>query len=268
MKSRIAEAINARFSPVAIVFTDDVPEGTLQFARGKWGCVMWLFASAARGRTAVADAETFGCRGGGVGLGFGNQYESWPGGIQRFCQFLSTGDVGKDSGQSSDEHMRRNAEQDMQEGERYIKSPELVEKYVDSLPIMQVPTRYVALIPLDRLARGQKPEVVVFTVDPHQLAAMVVLANYARESRESVIIPFAAGCQSIGILAYAEGHRNPPRAVVGQVDLSARKYVRRQLGDHVMTFAMPLAMYEEMESSVDGSFLEREPWTELRPGDE
>ena len=30
-----------------------------------------------------------------------------------------------------------------------------------------------------------------------------------------------------------------------------------------MTFAVPLAMFEEMEASVEGSFLEQEPWTEL-----
>jgi hypothetical protein len=42
---------------------------------------MNMLASAAKGRTAVFDRETFGCTGGGVGLGFGNQYLNFPGGI-------------------------------------------------------------------------------------------------------------------------------------------------------------------------------------------
>ena len=41
----------------------------MQFSEGKWGCVMWLAVSAAKGRPAVADRKTFGCVGGGVGLG-------------------------------------------------------------------------------------------------------------------------------------------------------------------------------------------------------
>jgi uncharacterized protein (DUF169 family) len=268
MKSVIASAIGARFSLVAIVFTDEAPEGAVQFAEGKWGCVMWLYANAARGRTGVASSRTFGCRGGGTGLGFGNQYESWPGGIERFYRFLSTGDRETPAEASSREHMRRDADSDIAEGERYIKSPELAHRFVDALPMIDVPTRYVALVPLDALADHEKPEVIVFTVDADQLAALVVLANYARPGADAVTIPFAAGCQAIGILPYAEAHRDPPRAVVGLVDLSARKYVARQLGKDVMTFAVPFAMFREMESNVPGSFLEREPWITMRPSGE
>lgn len=46
---------------------------------------MWKLASAAKGKTGVFDRNTFGCQGGGVGLGFGNQYENFMGGIDGFC---------------------------------------------------------------------------------------------------------------------------------------------------------------------------------------
>ena len=51
--------------------------------------------------------------------------------------------------------------------------------------------------------------------------------------------------------------------MVGLTDLSARVHIRKQLGDHLMTFAMPLAMFEEMENNVTGSFLERPTWQSL-----
>ena len=56
----------------------------MQFSEGRWGCVMWLLVHAARGKPAVADRKTFGCFGGGVGLGFGNQYKNFPGGEEEF----------------------------------------------------------------------------------------------------------------------------------------------------------------------------------------
>jgi hypothetical protein len=54
---------------------------------------MVLFAQvAAKGKQAAFDRDNFGCFGGGVGLGFGRQYDKFPpGGIDAFKYFLSTG---------------------------------------------------------------------------------------------------------------------------------------------------------------------------------
>jgi hypothetical protein len=57
-----------------------------------------------------------------------------------------------------------------------------------------------------------------------------------------------------------------PQAVVGLTDISARTYIRQRLGDHLMTFALPLKMFQEMEGNVDGSFLERPVWVKLAEG--
>ena len=91
MQSKISSAIRLKYPPVALVWSDKRPEKAVQFKKGKWGCIMWLVASAAKGKTSVCDRETFGCFGGGVGVGFGNQYKNFPGGEECFCHFLSSG---------------------------------------------------------------------------------------------------------------------------------------------------------------------------------
>jgi uncharacterized protein (DUF169 family) len=272
MESKIAKALQMQDSPVALIWADRKPEKAMQFQEGKWGCVMWLVANAARGKSAVADARTFGCFGGGVGLGFGEQYKNFPGGEDCFCHFLSTGNEKWEKGRQVAEKvkpfMRSEAYDDFLLGERYLKSPELVRKFVELWPITEIPTPYVLFKPLaDLHSDTEKPEVVIFFVQPDQFSALVVLANYGREDNENVVMPYAAGCQSIGIYPYREAKAEKPRAVAGLIDLSARLQVRKQMGKNVFTFAVPFSMFQEMEGNVEGSFLERHTWLALRDKD-
>jgi len=203
MDSRIAAAIHLELEPVALIWADEKPEGAMEFALGKWGCVMFLLAAAAKGKTAVASRETFGCWGGGVGLGFGDHYQNFPGGEECFCRFLSSGNAGSEPGQTIGQQMAASG----------------------------------ATAMADEFLQG--------------------------EHNENVAIPFAAGCQAIGICTYRESEKENPRAVVGLVDLSARKNVRRQLGKDVMSFSVTAEMFQRMKGNVDGSFLERETWKSL-----
>ena len=268
MESCIARAIEPRYPPIALLWTDQKPENAMQFQEGKWGCVMWLAAAAAKGKPAVCDAATFGCIGGGVGMGFGDRYKSFPGSEEGFCHFLSSGIEGWPGGSIVAEmvkpFLRGESYDNFIHGERYIRSPELVQRFLKKLPITQIPKRYVLFRPLaDVDPEGERPQTVLFFADADELAALVVLANYGRGDNENVIIPFAAGCQTIGIYPYAEAAAEQPRAVVGLTDLSARVAIRRQLGDGLMSFAMPFALFTEMEANVAGSFLERPTWQEL-----
>ncbi len=274
MESTIAKAIELKYQPVALMWSDEKPADAMQFAEGKWGCVMWLIVHAAKGKTAVADKKTFGCFGGGVGLGFGNQYKNFPGGEEGFCHFLSSGNAARKGGIEVAEKikpfMTRESYDNFLNGERYVKSPDKVEKFIQALPLTDIPSNYVVLKPLsDVNAIKEKPQTIIFFVNPDQLSALTVLANYGRGDNDNVIIPFAAGCQTIGIYPYREAQSKNPRAVVGLTDLSARVYVRKQLGDpHFMTFSVPFALFEEMEQNVPGSFLERHTWQSLLSGNQ
>jgi len=269
MDSRIAEILELSHRPVAMLFADEKPGNAVEFKEGRWACVMFSFAGVARGKTAAFSRKTFGCWGGGVGLGFGNRYVDFPGGEECFSYFLSSGNKNSETGRQVGEEIRRNAGEnefydDFMEGERYLKGPEQVRAFIADLPITDISARYVIMKPIGEVdEQSEKPETITFLADPDQLSALVVLANHGRNTFDNVTIPFAAGCQAIGILSYAEAGKENPRAVVGLVDLSARKAVRKILGKNLFSFSMPLALFREMENNVDDSFLFRNTWKAL-----
>ena len=268
MHSEIKKALRSPYEPVAIILTNDKPAAAKQFKEGKWGCVMFMFAAAVRGQTTVFDRQTFGCFGGGVGLGFGRQYLNFPGGEECFCHFLSNGNETWETGKQVIEQvkpfMRDESLDNFIHGERYRKSPEQVHGFIEDLPIVDLPYEYVVFKPLSLVGPDDpRPEVVVFLCDADEMSALVILANYGRGTNENVIIPHAAGCQTMGIYPLREARSENSRAVVGLVDLSARVVIKRQFRADLLTFAIPYQMFEEMEANVAGSFLERHCWHDL-----
>ncbi|MCL5290037.1 MAG: DUF169 domain-containing protein [Bacillota bacterium] len=251
MESKIAKAIEMKYQPVGVLLANERPEDALQFKEGRWGCVAAMMSAAAKGKTVVFDRKTYGCIGGGTGLGFGNLYVHFPGGIE---YFLSTGnddfcstEIGK--------NIVRNMPA-LAEGERYLKNPEIARKFIDCLPMVDVPAEYVIFKPLAQFTENEIPKVVTFLANPDQLSALVVLANYERETNLNVIAPFGAGCHSTCIIPYKEDELEKPRAVLGMFDISARKCVDKD----ILSFTVPYKMFLEIEDNVEGSFLEKHEW--------
>lgn len=241
MESRIARELKLRFQPVAILFTDDKPEGALQFKEGAWGCAVAMLTAASSGKTAVFDRSTTGCKGAVTGLCLGSAYDSIPGGIE---YFLSTG-----------------RGEGYPEGEAYKKTPELAEAYVKQVPIADIPFTYVVFKPLNKVdIEAEKPRLVCIYANPDQLSALTVLANYGRQSNDNVILRFGSACSTICLLPYRESESEHPRAVVGITDVSARPFVDPE----ILSFTVPFAMFQEMEADVPGSFLEKEAWAKVR----
>ena len=245
MQSKLVEALRLGSSPVAVILADEEPADALQFKEGVWGCVMATIIAVSKGRTAVYDRQTFGCAGGGTGLGFGDQYEQC--GLE-IDLLLSTG---------SGEQSRRGSR--MAEGERFFKSPEQVHSWLETVPFTEVPAEYVVLKPLEKVTEDERPEVVHFLVNPDQLSALVTMTDYQRGAGDSVIAGFAAACQPI-LFAFDEAKRERPRGVIGFFDISQRMRVDRE----TLSFTVPFELFLEMESNVEGSFLEMEDWLKLR----
>ena len=141
MESRLSQELKLRYGPVAIMLTDEKPEGAHQFKQGTWGCVVAMFSAAARGKVAAFDKDTVACMGGTIGLGFCDQYEGPAGGIE---YFLSTG-----------------RGEGYPEGEGYKKTPQLAKAFVDELPMTRIPTKYVVFKPLDDVVLERETPTVV-----------------------------------------------------------------------------------------------------------
>jgi uncharacterized protein (DUF169 family) len=245
MPTTLFDALGLAHRPLAIILSDTCPDDALRFKEHAWGCVGAMMVTATRGRTVAFDRQTFGCPGGGVGLGFGDTYEGFP--IE--C-LLSTG--GK-------HRTGAGHEVDFGEGERFVDSPATARRWIDDLPLRQVPTEFVVLRPVDALAPGDEPALAWMLVNPDQLSALTFMAGFRRGAVENVTAPWGAACQSI-LFALAEAEREHPRGVIGFFDLSQRHRVDREL----LSFTMPWPMLEEMAGAVDESFLRSEVWEKLR----
>jgi uncharacterized protein (DUF169 family) len=244
MDSRLVDALRLKQSPVAVLLTNDKPSEGIQFKPGRMGCVAAMLLTASKGRVGFFDQHTFGCPGGGSGLGFGNCYVGFP--IERL---LSTGGKAElSSGQTWDMH----------EGERFHRTPEVTAKWVEAFPFRKVPTEYVVFKPLGQVTAGDPIALVLFLVNPDQLSALVTLAGFDTGAVETSVAPWGAACQSI-VFALAEAERQAPRGVIGFFDISQRHRVDRE----TLSYTVPFQQFVDMEANVGDSFLATEPWKEL-----
>lgn len=242
MRSIIAEKIALKNNPMAMLFSDTFPENGKTFKEGKFACVAAMMNLVVnKGVTAAFDRNTFGCPGGAAGLCLGNYYHMIPGGIE---PFLSSG-----------------AGEGYPPGEFYLKTPEIAAEFVEELNIQSAPHDYIILKPLSDVDEAtEQPFAVSFFVNPDQLSACVYLANYNGGGLDNVRIPFAAGCQSIALMAYNESQQKQPKAIVGMIDVT----VRMMLDQHTLAFTMPISKFQEMENSAEESFLTRHVWGKIK----
>jgi len=268
MKSVLCELLALEYEPVSIIWSNQKPEHAIEFKPGKWGCVVWWLISSAKGKTAVFSRESYGCWGGGVGLGFGNLYKDFPGGEDCFCRFLSTGNKGHPAGEAVGEKIKDFVTpeffHDFMYGEGYLSTPEQVKNFICKLPIIDIPYDYVIFKPLSQVKRDvEQPKTVVFLVNPNQFSALIILAHFRSKTMCRVIAPFSAGCQTVGIWSYASADTDEPKAVIGMTDISARLNANKQIGDNFLSIAFPWELFLEIEEDAPNSFLVRDTWKKL-----
>jgi len=92
MESAIVKHLNPEFEPVAVVWSNSIPDESIQFKKGKFGCTLYLFAEASRNRkVAGGNKETIVCNGGRAALGLGVGFDSSEEILDRYAAVFSKG---------------------------------------------------------------------------------------------------------------------------------------------------------------------------------
>jgi uncharacterized protein (DUF169 family) len=199
-------------------------------------CLIGALAKVRNGRSLAFSADAVRCAGGKRYTGFSQDI------MPDFEYFLSCGIPGR------------------MEGERYKKSPELVNDYYENLPHFEAPAPLIIFKRWDNLEEEDNPEVVIFFAQVDVLAGLFTLANFDQAKPEGAFAPMGAGCATIVYYPYLEKDSPNPRAVIGMFDISARPYVQKDR----LSFAVPMARFIAMMDNMEESFLITDSWKKLR----
>jgi hypothetical protein len=198
-------------------------------------CLVANLAKIREGAPARFGAESMGCSGGKRYCGFSHTLR------ENFNYFLSYGIPGE------------------LEGERYKKTPELVDEGMAKASAFTAPKPFIVFKRWDLLEDGEAPDAAVFFASPDVLAGLFTLANYD-EAETAVIAPFGAGCASIVEHPWLENRSPRPRCVLGMFDPSARPYVP----ENTLSFAVPMKKFARMIENMEESFLITDTWDRMR----
>jgi len=225
--------------PLVFFYTDDVRYEEFlkpKRERNEPSCLIGQLGQVRRGNILAFNRNTIGCPGGLRYSGFSRTLRF------EFKYFLSCGIPGR------------------MEGERYKKTPELVEQLIKESPVPPAEGNLLVFKSWDKIREDENPLVVVFFVPPDGLSGLFTLANFRRAGEPGVVCPFGAGCGSIIGHPLAESRSADPRAVLGLFDPSARPHVEANL----LTLAVPWAKFLEMSEDMEESFLITDTWDRLR----
>lgn len=222
--------------PITFYYSND-PENEPQIqTTEKRSCLICELQKVRSGNTLVHNAQSVKCFGAKRYLGFADKIRP------NFEYFLSCG-----------------IENEM-EGERYIRTPELVKELMSNQRKLDIGGKYIVFKRWDKLNENDNPECVIFFATPDVLSGLFTLANFDQSEPNSTFAPFGAGCGSIVYFPSIEKDAERPRAVIGMFDVSARPCV--QTG--ILSFTVPMVKLSKMISYMDESFLITPSWQKVQ----
>jgi hypothetical protein len=269
MKSTVVEHLDPEFEPVAVVWSDEIPSGAIEFAAGRFGCILNLFAEASlRGRVAGGSRDTIVCKGGRAAFGFGvDVVESEPQ-LDHLAALFSKGLESTRDPVAYRERMeaaRSSWRPILEFGERRHCSFDMARRWLlDCLPRYDVSNRYVFFKPLSGTDPDENTRAVIFPVSPLELAGLTTLLGSVVEGVDPVQVPQGPDCCRIGCFAYEQYDSDPPRAVLGMLDVDGREVMRRRFHDDTLTLTIPMPLFLRIENEAGDSVLQTPGWTELR----
>lgn len=269
MKSSIVEHLKPEFEPVAVVWSNNIPDGALEFKEGRFGCILYLFAEASRrGRVSSGSRDTIVCSGGRAALGFGVDFVESEERLDHHAAIFSKGleSVRDQAAYREKMEATRPSWRSLYEfGERRHCDFEMARQWIlDCLPRYDIPYRYVLFKALSRADREENIRAVIFPVSPIELAGLTTLLGSVVEGADPVHVPQGPDCFRIGCFAYEQYNAEPPRAVLGMLDVDGRKVMRKKFRDSTLTLTVPMPLFLRMEREVDNSVLQIPGWSKLR----
>jgi hypothetical protein len=222
--------------PITFYYADSPADIEIVPSSGKWNCIICQLQKVRSGESMVFSAESVKCGGARRYLGFDDSIRP------NFEYFLSCGIENK------------------MEGERYIRTPELVLDLMKKQKNLNIPGKYIVFKRWDKLNERDNPEVAIFFATPDILSGLFTLANFDQSEPDSTITPFAAGCGSLVYFPYSEKDNLRPRAVIGMFDVSARPCVQ----EGVLSFSVPTLKFMKMISYMDECFLITDSWKKVQ----
>lgn len=239
MNSKIADYLKLKTQPVVIIRTDNAPEDAVKPQPKAWACVApFIEAAAFRGMVSAFSNETVTCVGGGPGLGFRPYAEGY---IEHYlsCGSPVLGD---------------------REPERFKKNAVAALSFMRNVPLDIKQAKYRVFKPLNKLANNESFDAVVFFVNPDQISALTILANYDSDSIDNVRMPFGAACTQAVLYPLKSQDDGTKLCYTGFTDLAARK---RMQDETLLSFAIPCDKYIEMERNADKCFFSTETWHKI-----
>jgi uncharacterized protein YceK len=147
------------------------------------------------------------------------------------------------------------------EGERFIKTAKQAKSFVEMYKPDNLNHKVTIFKPLSGFEQNEKPEIVIFFVNPDELSALVYLLHYNAPERDDMIVTrFISGCGSIVTLPMKLKSEGKMQAVWGMHDISVRKRLPKDL----MTITMPYDLLVEINSHINESFIITESWKAIK----
>jgi len=268
MKSVIVTNLRPEFEPVAVVWSDTIPDDARQFKKGKFGCILYLLAEASlRGKVAGGNRETITCNGGRAALGLGVDFDASDESLDRYAAVFSKGLKSTDNRaayQAQIEAAPKSWKSLLEFGERRHCSAELAKEWIlNGLPRYDIPYEYVLFKPLSRTDSNENIRAVIFPVNPVELSGLVTLAGSVMQGTDSVRVPQGACCNSIAAFAYAEAESEAPRAVLGMLGAEGRGVMRKRFRDDILTLTLPVPLFLRMEQEADDCIFQIPSWKKI-----
>jgi hypothetical protein len=250
------------------VWSHNIPEDAFQYRKGKFGCILYLFAEAARrGKITGGNRETIICPGGRAALGFGVDFDASEEMLDHYAALFSKGlrSAGDQAAYLARMEAARKSWRDLYEyGERRHCSAELAKEWIArGVPRYDIPCEYVLFKPLSRTVPDDKVQAVIFPVSPVELAGLITLVGSVIPDTDPVQVPQGADCNSLAAFAYAQSDLPTARAILGLLGVDGRKVMRRRFRDDIVTLTLPLPLFQRLEREADDCIFQTPSWRNL-----